>query len=197
MGILSGLADRAVLVAAFIGGATVPSFVAQYRQRLGGALEQARRDLAPFQQIADRTFGGDIGSLVEHHRRSTDTVFRGEAEAINLLSYSVKRLSDAVAGMTGDLYAQLLYLVKSGDVDMLRATWYQFEPALAFTPQSLLAGLSIGVAVWLVFMLLMHSLLALLRTDLPPLRFGYRREDDTPKSNVRSMRDSRPARAMR
>ena len=41
MGILTGLVDRAVLVAAFIGGATVPSFVAQYRQRLGGALDQA------------------------------------------------------------------------------------------------------------------------------------------------------------
>lgn len=197
MGILTGLADRAVLVAAFIGGATVPSFVAQYRQRLGGALEQARKDLSPFQQIADRLFGGDIGSLIEHHRRSADTVFRSEAEAINTLVYSVTRLSEAVAGLKGDLYSQLLYISRFGDTGMLRATWEQFEPALAFTPQSLLAGLSIGVVVWLVFLLLMHSVLALVRTDLPPLRFGHRSRDDAAEPNARSMRDGKPARALR
>lgn len=197
MGILTGLVDRVVLVAAFIGGATVPSFVAQYRQRLGGALEQAKRDLSPFQQISDRTFGGDIGSLVEHHRRSSDAVFRSEAEAINTLINSVSRLSEAVAGLKGDLYGQLLYLVKAGDTDMLRATWKQFEPALAFTPQSLIAGLTLGVAVWLVFLVLMHSLLALFRTELPPLRFGHRSRDDTSDANARSMRDSRPSRAAR
>lgn len=171
MGFLTGLADRVVLVAAFVGGATVPSFVAQYRQRVGGALEQARRDLAPFQELADRMFKGDIRALIDHHWQSSDPVFRAESHAIGQLVDSVDRLGQAHAALQGDLFQQLAYLVRSADGAMLRATWSQFEPAVSFAPATLLAGVCIGAAVWLVFFLLMHGVLALTRRRLPPPRF--------------------------
>ncbi|AEG93408.1 DUF2937 family protein [Ramlibacter tataouinensis] len=188
MGILTGLVDRAVLVAAFIGGATVPSFVAQYRQRVGGALEQAKRDLAPFQDIADRMFKGDIRALIDHHWQSTDPVFRAESQAISNLVDSVNRLTQASTALQDDLYHQLAYLARSADIGMLRATWSQFEPAVSFAPQTLLAGVCIGAAVWLVFFVLMHAVLALTRRSLPPLQFWPKA-----KPKIESPADAKPS----
>ncbi|HZY18288.1 MAG TPA: DUF2937 family protein [Ramlibacter sp.] len=197
MGIVTGLVDRVVLVAAFVGGATVPSFVAQYRQRVGGALEQARKDLQPFRELADRMFNGDLRALIDHHWRSTDPVFRGESQAISQLVESVDRLTRASDALRGDLYHQLLYLVTAGDPRMLRATWDQFAPAVSFTPQSLLAGAAIGSLVWLVFVALMHLVLALTQRRLPPLKFSPSPPARAATPDRAYGRASRPARGIR
>ena len=47
MSFVRGLLDRIVLVAAFIAGGLVPGFITQYRQRVGGRLDQALLDLIP------------------------------------------------------------------------------------------------------------------------------------------------------
>ena len=44
MDILRGILDRIVLVGAILAAGCVPSFIAQYRQRLGGMLDQANKD---------------------------------------------------------------------------------------------------------------------------------------------------------
>ena len=63
MFLLRGLLDRILLIGAIFAAACVPSFIAQYRQRLGGRLDQVLHDLAPFQEIANRNHGGDLRKL--------------------------------------------------------------------------------------------------------------------------------------
>jgi len=57
MNLLRGLLDSAVLIVGVFVGGKVPSHLAQYRQRVGGALGQALKELAPFQAIGNAGFG--------------------------------------------------------------------------------------------------------------------------------------------
>jgi hypothetical protein len=150
--ILRGILDRIVLVAAILAAGCVPSFVAQYRQRLGGMLDQASKDLALFQDIAQRFHGGDIQRLIKHHLASTDPTFRAEGTAIQALVENVAQLKASLAALNTDFYTQLAYLARNGDPAVAKATWDSFVPAMSLTGEALLFAFATGVIVWLAFL---------------------------------------------
>lgn len=156
---IRGLLDRAVLVVSVLGAGTVPSFIAQYRQRVGGMLTQAETDLAPFLEIARRYHGGSLEDLIAHHRASSDPTFRDEGEAIAMLRDTVDRLRDAFAGLDADLIGQLSFLAGDGDVAIAKATWNVFDPAFSFAPDGLLFAVVGGFVLWLALVLVGKLLL--------------------------------------
>jgi hypothetical protein len=153
MFLLRGLLDRILLVAAIFAAACLPSFIAQYRQRLGGRLDQVLRDLAPFQEIANRNHGGDIRKLIAHHLQSTDRTFHDEGGAIQAMVDSAARLKASVEALNTDLLHQLGYLATNLDHDLARATWETFVPGFSFTPEYALFAVVVGAAIWLAFVL--------------------------------------------
>ena len=154
MDILRGILDRIVLIGAILAAGCVPSFIAQYRQRLGGMLDQANRDLALFQDIANRFHGGDIQRLIKHHLASTDPTFRAEGTAIQTMVETVARLKANLAALNTDLFNQVRWIAQEGDGTVARATWESFVPAMSFTPEALIFAFATGVSIWLVFLLL-------------------------------------------
>ena len=150
--ILRGILDRIVLVGAILAAGCVPSFIAQYRQRLGGMLDQATKDLALFQDIANRFHGGDLQRLIKHHLASTDPTFREEGTAIQALVENVAQLKASLAALSTDFYAQLAYLARNADAAVAKATWDAFVPAMSLTGEALLFAFAAGVSVWLVFL---------------------------------------------
>lgn len=158
---LRGLLDRAVLIAAVLGAGTIPGFIAQYRQRVGGMLAQVQTDLAPFLEIAQRLHGGDLERLIAHHRASSDPTFRAEGDAIAAMRDTIDRLQDTYSALSGDLFQQLVYLTQSIDTEIARATWEIFEPSFSFTPSGLVFALAVGLAAWLLFSLFAGLLAAL------------------------------------
>jgi hypothetical protein len=152
MALLRGLLDRAVLVAGIVAGGTVPSFLAQYRQRVGGALGQVLKDLAPFQQIADRLHGGSLARLIEHHLASTDATFHAEGAAIQAMVDSAASLRAASAALDTDAFHQLAWLLPHADHAMVQATWAAFRPSFGLSADSLLMAGAVGLSAWLVFM---------------------------------------------
>ena len=153
MFLLRGLLDRILLVAAIFAAACLPSFIAQYRQRLGGRLDQVLRDLAPFQEIANRNHGGDIRKLIQHHLASTDRTFHDEGSAIQAMVDAAARLKASVQALSGDLMHQLGYLATNLDYDTARATWDTFVPGFSFTPEYAIFAIVVGMAIWLAFVL--------------------------------------------
>ena len=149
---LRGIFDRLVLVGAVLAAACVPSFIAQYRQRLGGRLDQAMQDLALFQEIANRHHGGDLQRLIKHHLASSDGTFRDEGVAIQKMVDTVARLREGVEALNTDLWHQLSHLVTRADPDIARATWDAFVPVLSLGAEGLLFAIAVGVAIWLVFL---------------------------------------------
>jgi Protein of unknown function (DUF2937) len=176
MPLLRGLLDRAVLIVGVFAGGMVPSYLAQYRQRVGGALGQALKDLAPFQEIANRFHDGSLSKLVQHHLASTDPTFRAEGVAIQAIVDSVAALRHAVNALDANAFQQLRYLITQGDPALLDATWAAFRPAFALSADSLVMALAFGLSVWLAFIALWWLLATLwARRALPPRRTRSRR----------------------
>jgi Protein of unknown function (DUF2937) len=151
MSILRGLLDRVFLVCAVVAGGLVPGFIVQYRQRLGGRLDQARLDLAPWQRLADQFYQGDIGKLIQYHLDSTDPKFHAEGAVIRSLVASVHQLQGAVEALHGNLFQQVAYLVLHADPGLARATFGDWVPTFALSTAGMLFALALGVAIWLVF----------------------------------------------
>src|SRR5512143_3181415 len=60
----------------------VPNFVDQYEKRLDAHLREVTINLQPFQDIANKYFGGDLNKLIELHRNSDVKPFQEEGAAI-------------------------------------------------------------------------------------------------------------------
>ena len=148
---LRGLFDRLFLVIAAVAGGLVPGFIAQYRQRLGGRLDQARLDLEPWQRIADQFYQGDIGKLIQYHLDSKDATFHLEGSVIQSLIATVQRLQSAVDALHGSLFHQLGYLAQHADAGLVRATFTDWVPTFALSLEGVLFALLFAVAVWALF----------------------------------------------
>lgn len=157
MRVVRGLLDRLILLAAVVAAACVPSFIAQYRQRLGGRLDQVLADLAPFQAIANRNFHGDLAALIRYHLASHDATFHQEGQALQQLVDAAAHLRAAVQGLNTDLVHQCLYLLQHPDRQLLGATWRIYQPGFTLTVQGAEFALVAGVIVWLLFLGVWHG----------------------------------------
>lgn len=161
MNLLRGLLDRLLLVAAVLCAGAVPSFIAQYRQRLGGRLDQVLIDLAPFQKIADLYHNGSLEALVRHHLASADATFHAEGAAVRAMMDSAAALRAAAEALNAGLAQQLLYLARHTDPAIARATWDIFVPSVPLNLESLVFAGLVGLCVWLLAALLWRLVAAL------------------------------------
>jgi hypothetical protein len=158
VGLVRGLLDRLVLLVGTVAGGCVPGFITQYRQRVGGRLDQVQIDLAPFQEIARRFHGGDLTALVAHHLKSSDPSFHAEGQAIQNMLESLARLKEMMEGLTGSVWQQIWYLARYYDKDIGAATWHDFLPSFNLDPASLMVAVVVGVGCWLLFLALWRGL---------------------------------------
>jgi len=158
------LIDRLLLVAGVVAGGLVPGFIAQYRQRLGGRLDQAQLDLAPWQGIADQYHHGDLGQLVQYHLASHDPTFHAEGQAIQALIDTIHRLQDAVNAMHAALVKQAWYLAFHADAGLLRATYADWVPTFSLSAEGLAFAACTALLMWLGFLALCRLLARLRRS---------------------------------
>jgi DUF2937 family protein len=175
MSYVRGLVDRLLLICAVVAGGLVPGFISQYRQRLGGRLDQAQLDLAPWQKIANQYFHGDLSQLIQYHLASRDPTFHSEGAAISTLVASVQHLQMQVAALHGNLFQQAGYLALHTDPVIARATLGDWVPTFGLSSDGIVFALLFAVALWLVFQSLWsltalggRSLAARARRPLPP-----------------------------
>ena len=151
MSLVRGLFDRLLLICAVVAGGLVPGFISQYRQRLGGRLDQARLDLALWQKIADQYFHGDLAKLIQYHLASKDPTFHSEGAAVSSLVSTVQHLQDEVAALHGNLFQQIAYLAFHADSGIARATLSDWVPTFGLSTDGIAFALLFAVALWLVF----------------------------------------------
>jgi hypothetical protein len=152
MTLIRGLLDRIILVAGVVAAGCIPSFIAQYRQRVSGRLDQVLQDLAPFQAIANQFHHGSLQELINYHLASADRTFHDEGTALLAMVDSAEQLRQALAALNTDLFHQLVYMVSKADPLIARATWDIFAPAFNLTAQSVVFAIVAGVVVWLLFL---------------------------------------------
>jgi len=158
MRIVRGLLDRLLLIGGVVAGGLIPGFMAQYRQRLGGRLDQAQIDLAPWQKLADQFHHGDLQQLIQYHLASTDPTFRAEGHVIQSLLESVHALQAALQALHANLLRQMLYLLAHADPGLLRATYADWVPTFALSGEGLLFAALFALGLWLAFQALWELL---------------------------------------
>lgn len=163
MDFVRGILDRIVLVAGIVAAGCIPSFIAQYRQRVGGRLDQVIQDLAPFQEIANQFHHGSLQELIQHHLASTDSTFHNEGAAILAMVNSAELLRRALDALNTDLFHQLTYLLTKIDPVIARATWEIFSPSFNLTVESVVFALIVGVTIWLAFFAVWYVFARLIR----------------------------------
>ncbi len=152
MDLVRGLLDRIVLLVGTLVGGCVPGFITQYRQRVGGRLDQVTIDIAPFQQVANRFHGGDLNKLIEHHLASPDPSFHAEGEAIQGMVNSLVRLREMMESLAGSIWSQIGYLARHYDKSIGAATWQDYLPSFNLDPASLMVAAAVGLTCWLIFL---------------------------------------------
>jgi len=152
MSYMRGILDRVVLVVGVIAAGCIPSFIVQYRQRVGGMLEQVLQDLAPFQTIANQFHHGSLQALIQHHLESTDLTFYNEGAAIQAMVESAEKLRKVFQALDTDLYHQLSYMITKTDPLIARATWDAFMPSFGLSVESVVLASVVGVLIWLTFL---------------------------------------------
>jgi hypothetical protein len=161
--LLGGLMDRVVLVAGTLAGGCVPGFVVQYRQRVGGRLDQVIADLAPFREIADRFHGGSLDELISHHLASSDATFHAEGAAIQAMVDAEQRLRGMYEALQGGIWEQLAYLIPHADAQIMRDTWGAWVPTITLDGQGLAVAVLIGVPLWLAYLAVARGVALVLR----------------------------------
>jgi hypothetical protein len=164
MKVVGAILDRIVLLLAVVAAGCIPSFIVQYRQRLGGRLDQVLADLAPFQAIADRYHGGNLAELIRYHLQSTDATFHQEGAALQSMVETASRLRSMLAALDTDVLHQSAYLLLHHDMTLLRTTWAGYQPGFTLDLQSVVFALALGVALWMLFLALWHGVAQLLRS---------------------------------
>lgn len=141
-------------------GLQVPNFVDQYQKRIDAHLREVSINLQPFQDIANKYFGGDLGKLIELHRNSDAKPFQEEGAAIEKMVQRKLRFEADLAELQASLPIKVLNVLLRGDREMIGEALGQYSYNVPLNQDALIFGA--GAA--LVILLLVELLLALARS---------------------------------
>jgi hypothetical protein len=145
----------------------VPEFAQQYRQRLGGAIDELQRVVQRFDADAGANGQNRDGAITRLKENSDNLVSRqGDAMRANIerLDRLQRHRQDY---LTAGPFQRLALLVRDADLDLMESTYRDFEPAVPATSEGAVAGGVGMVAAW-GLTLLIASLFGRMR------RFGRR-----------------------
>jgi hypothetical protein len=152
LGGVDTLVDRVLCVVGAVLFSQVPEFMQQYLQRLGGHLDEARRQLAQFKNAAaqsgltlDRLIGQTAANadpaVAKLGGVMTDTMTRAE---------HLQAAHDAI--LAASLWTRPFVFLRYLEADIARATWRIFQPAVPTTFE----GLAYALLGMLVLLSLYH-----------------------------------------
>jgi len=151
LGAGEGLLDRALCVIGAVVFSQIPEFMQQYLQRLGGHLDEARRQLLHFQQAAAQS-GLSLDGLIGHTTANADPAVAKLSEVMTEAVTRVDTLATAQAAMQGaSLWSRPFVFLRQADPAIARGTWAIFKPAVPTTVEGLvyaLFGMLVLIAIY-------------------------------------------------
>ncbi|MGP0103990.1 DUF2937 family protein [Rhodoblastus sp.] len=164
----------AAALAAGLSFSQAPEFAQQYRQRLGGAIDELRASVAAFDSDS-RASGLTHDSGVARLEDSSDPLVRRRGARMNQETARLARLSRQAADLKDGLpLSKIFALAVDADPQVARGAFDDFEPALPLSADG-----AASAAIGFVGTLLALRLLPL------PLRLRKKRaaEGETPHTN--------------
>jgi hypothetical protein len=160
-----GLIDRLICVCGAIGVAQMPEFIQQYLQRLGGHVDEARRQVEQYQNVATQSHE-TLDQLIAQTTANADAAVSRLGE---VMSGAVTRLhtlqADQALIANAPPWKQPFVFLTHADPAIVHNTWSIFRPGVPVT----LEGLAYGLVGLFLFLCLYHFLVRV------PVRATYRR----------------------
>lgn len=141
LGAGDGLLDRALCVIGTVLFSQVPEFMQQYLQRLGGHLDEARRQLEHFRDTATQS-GLTLPKLIEQTTANVDPAVAKLGGVMSEAMTRVDTLETAQAAIQhASLWSRPFVLIQHLDTSIAHATWAIFKPAVPTTLEGLVYAL--------------------------------------------------------
>lgn len=148
----------AIGLIAALAASQLPEFAQQYRQRLGGAIEELGRVVGRFDDSAQAS-GLSRDQAITRLGEQPDPLVRREGEAIGGAAErlaQLKRQREDFAGAGS--FERLLVFIRQVDPGLARATYLDFEPAVPATTEGVIAAGAGFVGGWGGMLFLAHLL---------------------------------------
>jgi uncharacterized membrane protein len=146
-----------IACASLLLGIQIPNFADQYEKRVDAHLREVTKNLAPFQEIANKYFGGSLDKLIELHRQSGEKAFREEGDAIEKMVQRKARFEADLAALQGSLAVKMVHIVFNGDQELLDETIVQYTYTVPLNQDAIVAGAVVAAVVLLLLELLLAA----------------------------------------
>lgn len=140
-------------------GIQIPNLVDQYQKRVDAHLREVTINLQPFQDIANKYFGGSLDKLIELHHKSGEKAFQDEGLAIEKMIQRKRRFEADLAALQVSLPMKVVHILLNGDREMIDETMGQYTYAVPLNQDAIMAGAAVTAAI----LLALELLLALVR----------------------------------
>ncbi len=151
------LLDRALCVLGAVGLSQAPEFFQQYQQRLGGHLDEARRALARYEEVA-REGGLTLAQLIETTRAQTAAPVARLGDVMAETLDRVRDLEAAEAALRdASAWERPLVFLRHVDPEIAARAWEIFKPAVPVTLEGLAyagAGMVLALLLYQVLVVL-------------------------------------------
>lgn len=128
----------------------VPEFAQQYRQRIGGAVDELRTFVERFDADAASEHLTREAAL-QRHLTSADELFRKRGLSMQETIHRLDRLSTQQEIMASDsAFVRIVSLATAADRDLARKTLDIYEPAVPVTTEGGIMALIGGLVGWLL-----------------------------------------------
>lgn len=169
------LLDRVLCVLGAVAFAQLPEFIQQYRQRLGGHLDEARRHLAEFEAIATRA-KLTLPQFIERTAANSDSVVADLSSVMRNTLLRIENLTTTEAALRdASVWKKPFVFLTHLYPTIAQATWDIYRPAVPTTPEGFLYA-AVGM---LTFLGLYHGVIR-----YPIAAAMKRRRNSTEKSRA-------------
>jgi hypothetical protein len=129
----------------------LPEFIQQYLQRLGGHLDEARRQVENFTQVAAAS-NITLAQLIERTKQTPDEAVAQLGQTMSGAVARAEHLAAADAAIrNASLWTKPFVFLANMDGDIARGTWDIYKPAVPTTAEGVVyAGLGILI-VWILY----------------------------------------------
>ena len=158
LSLFESIIDRIVAVIGAIIFFQIPAFIVQYKQRLGGHVDELARLIDQYKSAAVK-YGKTVEEYIGLHINSgvneikaTGEFMNENMERFNELSLALKNLSES-SGIT-----KLFVFIKGMNFDIFRGTYKDFVPGISFNLESIVYCLAGIIFFMLLYLLIKKSL---------------------------------------
>lgn len=140
----------ALIVTGAVCASQVPEFAQQYRQRIGGAVDELKTFVTRFDDDA-RSESLNRDQALSRHLASTDPLFQKRGVAMQETIRRLDRLSTQSRAMQDDsAFVRLVNFAAYSDSELVSKTFNTFEPAVPVTAEG---GIMAAIGAFLGWLL--------------------------------------------